>query len=374
MMADVVRARGVSLPELDVTTLKGLGSLLPPLTWQRNPVDTGRPTETFGPVLAQVAGDPGVDALLVYALEESDAVDPEVALCTPGVAGELPVVFGTGGPAAALDRRQPGLAGLGVPLYRTPERAARAMVALVEDGRAQHRLAAAAAGGRRAAPLPEIVAGRLGGGPLDEDGAKAVLDALGVPTPERRVCRDRAAAHAALADLGGVVVVKVLDPAIAHKRAVGGVHLDVRDPAGLDAALDAIDAIPGSISSTSRTSSGAVGYLVEAQAGPGPELLVGGFRDPAHGPVVALGPGGSEVERAGRPALRLAPLDAGDVDEMLATLAPGVVGDHGEALAAIVLAVSDLLVGAPRVAEVDVNPVRLTGSGPWALDALVVLS
>jgi hypothetical protein len=35
--------------------------------------------------------------------------------------------------------------------------------------------------------------------------------------------------------------------------------------------------------------------------------------------------------------------------------------------------VSDLMMGAPQVAEVDLNPVRLTRSGPWALDALVVL-
>jgi len=303
-----------------------------------------------------------VDALLVYALEEGDAVDPEAALRTPGVPGELPVVFGSGGPADALDRRQRGLAGVGVPLYRTPERAARAMGALVDDGRAQHRLATARA--RPATPLPRQVAELLAAGSPDEHTAKAVLDALGVPTPERRVCADRATAHAALAELGAPVVVKVLDPALAHKLAAGGVHLGVNVSAELDAALDAIDAVPGR---------GSAGYLVESQAGPGPELLVGGFRDPAFGPVVALGPGGSEVERLAAPALRLAPLDLHDVDEMLAGLAPGLVGDEGPALAAVLLAVSDLLMGAPQVAEIDVNPVRLTHSGPWALDALVVL-
>ena len=362
LMADVLRARGVSIPELEETTLKGLGRLLPPLTWQRNPVDTGRPQETFGAVLAEVAADPQVDALLVYALEEGDAVDPEAALGTPGVAGELPVVFGSGGPAGALDERQRALAGVAVPVYRTPERAARAMGALVDDGRAQHRLASARV--RPAAPLPPEVTRLLASGPPDEHTAKAVLDALGVPTPERRVCPDRATAQAALAELGGPVVVKVLDPGVAHKLAAGGVHLGVHGPASLGAALDAIDAIPDRATA---------GYLVEAQAAPGPELLVGGFRDSAFGPVVAVGPGGSNVERLGSPALRLAPLSAPDVDEMLAALGLGLAGDEGLALANVLLAVSDLLMGAPQVSEIDVNPVRLTPSGPWALDALVVL-
>jgi acetyltransferase len=100
---------------------------------------------------------------------------------------------------------------------------------------------------------------------------------------------------------------------------------------------------------------------------------VGGFRDPAFGPVVALGPGGSDVERLGGPALRLAPLGLSDLDEMVAGLDSDLVGDQGPALCAILLAVSDLMMGAPQVAEVDLNPVRLTRSGPWALDALVVL-
>jgi acetate---CoA ligase (ADP-forming) len=86
-----------------------------------------------------------------------------------------------------------------------------------------------------------------------------------------------------------------------------------------------------------------------------------------------VGPGGSNVERLGSPTLRLAPLSAPDVDEMLAALGLGLAGDEGLALANVLLAVSDLLMGAPQVSEIDVNPVRLTPSGPWALDALVVL-
>ena len=52
-------------------------------------------------------------------------------------------------------------------------------------------------------------------GPLDEDQAKTLLGALGVPTPPRRPCRDRAEAHQALTELPGPVAVKILD-AVRH--------------------------------------------------------------------------------------------------------------------------------------------------------------
>ncbi len=106
LITDVLRSRGVSVPPLADSTVKRLQRLLPPLTLLSNPVDTGRPSETFGQVLALVAADDAVDAMVMYALKESDVVNPEVAFRTPGVAGELPVVFGTSGPREMLDLSQ----------------------------------------------------------------------------------------------------------------------------------------------------------------------------------------------------------------------------------------------------------------------------
>jgi acetate---CoA ligase (ADP-forming) len=109
-------------------------------------------------------------------------------------------------------------------------------------------------------------------------------------------------------------------------------------------------------------------YLVEVEVPPGPDLLVGGTRDRVFGPVVALGWGGTGVERFGRPALRLAPLTAADVDDLVAEVDPML---PASALAPVVHAVAALL-AEPGVAEVDLNPVRLMPWGPVALDALVV--
>ncbi len=350
-IADVLRSRSVSVPPLADATVKGLQRLLPPLTMLSNPVDTGRPAETFGQVLALTAADDAVDALVVYALKESDVINPEVAFRTPGVGGELPVVFGTSGPREMLDLSQRVLTAMGVPQYRTPEQAARAASALVEDARARARHDAPSAS--RLLDLPS-----LPDGPLDEHAGKELLDALGVATPSRRVCPDREAAHAAFASIGGTVVVKILDPTVAHKDEIRGVHVGIESAAALDAALAAIDLVSGP---SSR------GYLLEAHAEDGPELLVGGVHDPVWGSVVAFGRGGRDVE-SHRPAMRLAPLSDRDVAELVAEIDPNL---DWVALAAVIHAVAALL-ACPGVTEVDVNPVRLTSRGAIALDALVV--
>ena len=351
-VTDVLRSRGVRVPPLSEPTVKGLERLLPPLTMLTNPVDTGRPSETFGQVLAAVAADDAVDALVVYALKESDVINPEVAFRTPGVVGEVPVVFGTSGPREALDLGRRVLDVMGVPQYPTPEQAARAACALVEDAHARARRDA---GGVDTAPT----APPLPAEPLDEDLSKALLEALGVVTPARRVCVDRDAAHDALRTLGAPVVVKVLDPAIAHKASAGGVHLGIETDAQLDVALDAVDAI--------RLPS-ARGYLVEGQAQSGTELLVGGVRDRVWGPVLAFGRGGVDAE-SHPAAWRLAPLSDRDVAELVADVDPTI---DPEVVAPVLRAVEALLLAHPTITEIDVNPVRLTARGAVALDALVV--
>jgi len=55
------------------------------------------------------------------------------------------------------------------------------------------------------------------------------------------ICVPAAAAHAALAELGGPVAVKLLDASVLHKIEIGGVRLGIRTPSELDAALDMLE-------------------------------------------------------------------------------------------------------------------------------------
>jgi acetyltransferase len=233
--------------------------------------------------------------------------------------------------------------------------------ALLADARARHRTRDAEPD--RAARLPAP-----GPGPWDEDRAKALVDALGVPTMPRRACADRAEAHAALDELPGPFAVKLLDAAVLHKTEIGGVRLGVSTHHELDAALDALEA------------AGARRFLVESMAPPGVDLVVGARRDPVFGPVVVAGLGGTTAEALADVAVRLAPLSLEEAAAMPADLAGrdlldgwrgGPVLDHA-ALGEVVVALGDLLAEHPGLAEIEINPLRLTAQGLFALDAVCI--
>ncbi|GAY07592.1 acetate--CoA ligase family protein [Pseudonocardia sp. N23] len=358
LLLDDLRGRGVDVPELTRPTRDALATLLPPLTFQANPVDTGRPGPELGAVLHAVAADPQVDVVAAYALHEPDAVDL-LAAAAQGRLDGVPVVFGVGGTGDAVVRQRRDLLAAGIAVATDPRGVAAATAALLADARAR----ATRPDDVHRDPVPTGVRGRH-----DEDRAKSLLDRIGVATTPRRVCATRAEAHAALAELDGPVAAKILDPAILHKTDIGGVHLGIRDPAELDTALDALDAI------------GAGRYLVEAMAPAGVDLVLGARRDPVFGPVLLLGLGGTTAEALADVALRLAPVSTTEAADLPTELAghPLLAGWRGGPvldpveLGRIAAALGDLLVANPGLAEIEVNPLRLTGSGLVALDAVVV--
>ena len=365
MMTDALRHAGARVPELAPATVARIGELLPPLTYMRNPVDTGRPSATFGAVLGAMADDAAIDALLVWALLEDDLIDPAgLAAAVRGGAG-LPVVFGTASTPPILDPVLAALRDDGVPGFPTPDRAARAMRALIADARAASRRPTPARVAPRPArhPVPE--------GPMDENAAKGLVDSIGLATPRRRACDSHDQAVAAFRALGPEVVVKVLDPAITHKTEIGGVHVGIGSEAALAEALAAIDAIPG----------GRRRYLVEEMAPGGVELIIGGANDPSFGATVLIGMGGTAAEAMGDPAIRLAPLGTDEAEAMLDELAGAALLDGWRGAAAAdrqavieaIVAVGGLMAAHPEIRELDLNPVRAYPDGILVLDALVVV-
>jgi acetate---CoA ligase (ADP-forming) len=358
LLLDDLRGRRARVPELSRATQDVLATLLPPLTYQRNPVDTGRPGPELGRILSTVAADPDVDVIAGYALYEPDAVDLAAAAAQARSA-DVPIVFGVGGVGDEVAATRRALVDAGVAVAGDPRGVAAAVGALLADARIQARVAVAPSPSREPAPPT---------GPHDEHQAKQLLDRLGIRTPTRRACASRSDAQAALQDLDRPVAVKILDAAVLHKTEIGGVHLGVTTPGELDAALDRLDAV------------GADRYLVETMAPAGVDLVLGVRRDAVFGPIVLLGLGGTTAEVLADVSIRLAPLTSADAADMPGELAGralldgwrgGPVLDPAE-LGRIAVVLGDLLVATPALEEIEVNPLRLTAAGLVALDAVVI--
>jgi acetate---CoA ligase (ADP-forming) len=358
---DQLLAHGVCVPALAERTQAQLSQLLPPMTFQANPVDTGRPGTTFGDVLSVTAADARIDALAVYALAEPDVIDLADTVRQSGVHHQVPVILGIGGPGEAVDKTTAAAAEIGVPVLPSPAALATGIQALVQDARARHlhgapdavRIADSAV----AIPLP-----------AHEAAAKDLLDSLGITTPPRRVCADRAAARRALTELPLPVAVKILDATVVHKTEVGGVHLGIRTADELHAALDALDDIH------------APAYLIETMAGRGVDLFLGARRDPVFGPILVAGLGGTAAEVIGDVAIRSCRLAHSAAATMLDDLqcAPLLDGWRGgpvldrDEFAHIAITLARYLNNHAEIVDIEINPLRLTSTGLIALDAVIL--
>jgi acyl-CoA synthetase (NDP forming) len=256
----------------------------------------------------------------------------------------------------------------GVPCFRTPEACADAV---------------AAAFARRA-PKPGPAAGldaliacaSTPGKVLDELDAYALIARVGVESPQ---CVTLDAAQPRIPDtLVYPVVAKVLSAELPHKSDVGGVMLDVANPAALADAVRTIEA---------RVAASGAGVSVERilvqpmVKGLG-EVLIGYRVDPQIGPVVMLAAGGVLTEIYRDRALRVAPVDLTVAFEMIGEVRAlkAFTGYRGKprgdlkALAAALVALSQLATRPDlRVLEAEINPliVRQEGEGVVPVDALV---
>ena len=176
------------------------------------------------------------------------------------------------------------------------------------------------------------------------------------------------------------VVVKLLSETIAHKSDVGGVVLNVRDEAGVKAAMASIAA---SVRKAAPDADASQVIVQPMMSGLG-ELLLGYRKDADAGPVVLLAAGGIYTEIYRDRSIRLAPVTLDTAREMISELAivkalQGFRGrPHGdlEAVAQAIVALSQLALDEEHdVADAEINPllVRRQGEGVVALDALVRL-
>ncbi|EST31949.1 CoA-binding protein [Streptomyces niveus NCIMB 11891] len=207
---------------------------------------------------------------------------------------------------------------------------------------------------------------------------KAITDAYGIPTPGEALAESADDAVAVAARIGFPVAMKIVSPEILHKTDAGGVRI------GLGSAAEVRSAFTTIVSNARKYDPKAqiLGVQVQQMVPAGTEILIGTVTDPTFGKVVAFGLGGVLVEVLKDVTFRLAPATKDDALSMLdgiraAEILRGVRGGAAvdrDALADLVVRVSQLAADFPNIAEVDLNPVFASENGVMAADVRILLT
>lgn len=362
--------------------LKGLDDIIAEESPVRNPLHLSGTTtaESYRVALDLVLKDPGVDAAIAAFVPPLGAKQQNVAQSIVQVARAHPetpvlaVLMGRDG----LPEGRAELQSAGVPAYIFPESAVRALAALCRHGRWLERPVQAAAtfpvDSERVATL--IAEARAGGRTaLMEHEAYAILDAYGIPTTPYRVATSEDEAVAAAEELGFPVVLKALSPQIVRRSAIGGVLVDLRDPAELRRGYERL----GHTLGRRHPEAEMTGFLVAPYRSEGMELIVGMTTDPTFGPVLMFGLGGIYVETFQDVAFRICPVTEREAREMIESIRafPLLAGKRGrepvriDSVIEVLQRLSQLVQEHPEIREIDVNPLRGASDGVMALDAWI---
>jgi acetyltransferase len=213
---------------------------------------------------------------------------------------------------------------------------------------------------------------------LSERESKGLLAGFGVPfLPELELSAvpsldglvELLAAH----NVSFPVVAKLNGERIAHKTERGLVRLNIEDASGLST-------VASQLLGAAREGDGKVGVLVAPMVKSNREFIAGVVRDPQFGPVVMLGVGGVLAEAVADVVFRPVPVSPADaremVDEIKARKLLGALRGEPpverEALARVLVGLSDTAAARADVLSVDLNPLLVTNDGGLvAVDALV---
>ncbi len=214
---------------------------------------------------------------------------------------------------------------------------------------------------------------------LSEFESKALLSHYSVPVTREFLVQDLAGLINAARQLGYPLVLKGCSPSISHKTEMGLVCLDIRSDAELTAAFEELaskmGAPPGD--HAGQTPAMLVQEMVKGER----ELMVGLTRDAQFGPCVMFGLGGILTEVLEDVAFRMAPLTVQDALQMMGDIRAnkilGPIRNMGpvdlDAMARLIVNVGRIGLECPQVKEIDINPIKIRGTQPIAVDALVVL-
>ena len=381
LAVDAASRHGVKLAELSPKSCAALDRRLPDGWSQANPIDirgdaTGRHYRDAVEVLRD---DPQCGAILAMNAPTGVADNCEAAQAVVEArTNEVPLFGVWMGEATAAASRQV-MTRAGAPNFETPDEAVRAFRYLIEYSANQELLREEPIHQPRdkAARAPIETALSEGRETLTLADSLAVLEAYGVRTVATRVATTPEEAAAAADNLDCNVALKIDSPDISHKSDVGGVKLGLSPAEVRSTAEEMLKRVARAVPDARIK-----GFTVQPMSGArAEELIVGASQDDIFGPVILVGRGGVRTEVLDDRVIGLPPLNRQLARDMICrTRAFKLLQGYRDrapadlnAIASVLVAVSDLMLDAPEVAALDINPLLASDEGSLAVDARIVL-
>src|SRR5688500_5636151 len=206
---------------------------------------------------------------------------------------------------------------------------------------------------------------------------KLLCDVYGIKVPQEGVAGNAGEAAKLASGMGFPVVMKIVSPDILHKTEAGGVIVGVKSAEDAQAAYEKIIANAKAYKADAKIT----GVQVQQMLTGGQEVIIGAVTDGSFGKLVAFGLGGALVEVLKDITCRLAPVTRDEALSMLdgiqaAEMLKGVRGGdpvNRDALADMIVRVSQLVNDYPEISELDLNPVFATKDGAIAADVRIVV-
>jgi acyl-CoA synthetase (NDP forming) len=382
LAADACEANGLTVPELSAPIAAQLRSLLTPEASVSNPVDmiANATAEQYGQVVRVLGASSEVDAVVV--MFNTPLITRAADVATELIAARSELRKDVALVTVFMNREGPpsSLGEAGIPSFAYPENASSALERSIAweawRNRAVGKVLRPKVDSARVSRIVAAARGRASDGWLTAADSHTLLAAYGIADARALRVHSAEEAAAAQAELGCTVAVKVA--AAIHKRDVGGVRLQVTSPAE---AADALREIRLDLESAGLGEA-ASEFLVQELIESGQEMIVGVNRDPALGPLVLVGLGGSLVEVLADVAVLIAPLTDDDVREMLESLKSYrlLTGFRGappldvDARRQVLHRVSALVDDVDEIVEMDLNPVFVLARGAVVADARIRLA
>ncbi|MBB5374114.1 bifunctional acetate--CoA ligase family protein/GNAT family N-acetyltransferase [Acidocella aromatica] len=383
LAADEALRSGVPMAELAPETRQVLSLTLGKVP-ATGPIFVGKGPTRLAEAAAQLSSAPEVGGILVVHApsdDEGDTAIETLIACAQTV--KVPLLISVMGEAQGLRHRHM-LSEARFACFDTPESAVAGFRHLLRN---RHNRAAARElpdatvlriNGDKAHVAAQISAARAHGqNVLLQDEALALVSAYNIKTIEsRHVTTPDEAAEAAEA-LGYPAVLKLSHPDVPTHLFPGSVVLDLPDAAAVRHAGRSILA-----RLVQRGDDVAkAGFVVQAQAPRSTLLRVRVSDHPVLGPLIGFGAGGGDPDDVSLLAADLPPLNLTLARALIhrAQVAPLLAAHRGqeaadeEAIAAILVRVSQLILDTPEIALLDLDPVFANETGAVAGSARIVL-